>query len=195
MCHFLDYSVKLNRIVVNIFFYELPRPRSPQSLHSLIATSSILSFLSKVSVDLFEAEDKWLHTFTSPLLILCFYSTGSAVAFLQLPLFYVCICSFCVFVHVRVSSPNWEFVFIKSREWTLRCKSTPVVYVSSVSVGGGSRLTVANHPLSSIINNHNHIMNLQLSPKLRAPGRDPSLSSSLEIMSRFFFNVLACFPP
>lgn len=101
----------------------------------------------------------------------------------------------CVRACACVSSPNWEFVFIKSREWTLRCKSTPVVYVSSVSVGGGSRLTVANHPLSSIINNHNHIMNLQLSPKLRAPGRDPSLSSSLEIMSRFFFNVLACFPP
>lgn len=51
------------------------------------------------------------------------------------------------------------------------------------SAGGGSGLTAANRPLSSLINNHNHIMNPQLSPKL-LPWRP---TPRFKIMKRFFF--------
>lgn len=172
MCHFLDYSVKFNRFVVNILFYELPR-------RSFWGWGQMITYLR--------------FPFVNPLFLLhrerrCVFT---AATFLRLHLQRLC-----VRACACVSSPNWEFVFIKSREWTLRCKSTPVVYVSSVSVGGGSRLTVANHPLSSIINNHNHIMNLQLSPKLRAPGaRSESVFQSWNNEQIFFFNILTCFPP
>ena len=80
--------------------------------------------------------DHWCREMTESFICLHLQASVSCLC--------VCVCV-CVCV-VPPSSPNWEFVFIKSLGWTLKCKSTPVVCVSGGSVGGGLGLTAANRP-------------------------------------------------